>query len=64
MKRKRRTKHEVKNLQEKINKLVREGFSYSEIAEILKMKKGKQLVAYHFRKSKKVGSAAPETANN
>jgi len=64
MKRKRRTKHEVKNLQEKINKLVREGFSYSEIAEILKMKKGKQLVAYHFRQSKKVGSAAPETANN
>ena len=64
MKRKRRTKHEVKDLQAKINKLVREGFSYSEIAEILKMKKGKQLVAYHFRQSKKVGSAAPETANN
>ena len=45
-----RRKYETKELREKIGKLVRQGFSYSEIADMLGLK-SRQLVRYHFKKA-------------
>lgn len=45
-------KTQARDIKEKINKLVGQRFSYSEIADILKLK-SRQLVNYHFKQYRK-----------
>lgn len=52
MKIKRLKKSQVIAIRERINKFVKEGFSFEEIADIVKLN-SRQLVAYHFKKSRK-----------
>jgi len=44
----RKTKKQVRQLREEINKLVQAGYSFNEIAKMLKLK-SHQIVSYHFR---------------
>ena len=52
MKIKRLKKSQVIAIRERINKFVKEGFSFEEIADIVKLN-SRQLVAYHFEKYRK-----------
>ncbi len=45
----RHKKSQLPELRERIKKLAQSGFSYAEIAKIVKLKSA-QLVCYHFRK--------------
>ena len=54
---KRTSKYQVKLLREKIDKFVREGFSYDEIAKLVGLK-SRQAARYHFLRYKKLISVA------
>ncbi len=50
----RNKKHQTKEIREKVVRFAKQGFSYSEIGEILKI--SKQMVYYHIKESKKVAT--------
>ena len=53
-----KTKHQIKDLREKITKLIAQDFSYQEIADILKLS-CKQAVHYHVKMIRKQADNLP-----